>query len=126
MDQNDIKRLEEVPYSIMSSEMIKAKKKHDHTFKIILIGNSAVGKSSLMRKIMDYDGTKFFQHAHQATIGVEHGSTGVKIHGKTVKLDIFDTAGQEQFKAMSRTFYRQANLVLLTYDMTDERSFEEL
>ena len=126
MDQNDIKRLDKIDYGITSPQVMKQTKKHDFTYKIILIGSSGVGKSCMKRKIMDYDGTAFFQHAHQATLGVEHGTCGIKIHDKSIKLEIYDTAGQERFKAVARMFYQQADMVFLTYDMTDERSFDEL
>ena len=66
----------------------------DHSYKVILIGNSAVGKTSMMKRIMDFSGTDFFQSSHKVTIGVDHGQVGFKIADKCmVKLQIFDTAG---------------------------------
>ncbi len=60
------------------------------------------------------------------TIGVEFGSFGVRINEKTVKLQIWDTAGQESFKSVTRVFYRGAHCVFLTFDVTREETFEHV
>ena len=78
-----------------------------------------VGKSCLLARVMDND----FKVEHQVTIGVEFGSFVVKLEDKIVKLQIWDTAGQESFRSITRIFYRGAHCVFLTYDITREDTF---
>lgn len=94
----------------------------DHLFKLIIIGDTGVGKSCLMKRVMDNE----FKAEHQVTIGVEFGSFGLKVDGKVLKLQIWDTAGQESFKSVTRIFYRGAHCVFLTYDVTREETFVNL
>ena len=68
----------------------KAMPHHDHQFKLIIIGDTAVGKSCLMKRVMDNE----FQEMHQVTIGVEFGSYGLLIDGKIIKLQIWDTVSK--------------------------------
>ena len=75
-----------------------------------------------MARIMDND----FKVEHQVTIGVEFGSFIVKIEEKIVKLQIWDTAGQESFRSITRIFYRGAHCVFLTYDITREETFSNI
>ena len=91
-------------------------------FKLIIIGDTAVGKSCLMKRVMDDE----FKTEHQVTIGVEFGSFGLRINGKIVKIQIWDTAGQESYKSVTRIFYRGAHCVFLTYDITREETFNSL
>jgi len=79
-----------------------------------------VGKSCLLARIMDND----FKIEHQVTIGVEFGAFIVEIEKKIVKLQIWDTAGQESFRSITRIFYRGAHSVFLTYDITREETFQ--
>jgi small GTP-binding protein len=81
-----------------------------------------VGKSCLMKRVMDNE----FKVEHQVTIGVEFGSFGLRVEGKVIKLQIWDTAGQESFKSVTRIFYRGAHCVFLTYDVTREETFVNL
>lgn len=68
-----------------------------------------------------------FKAEHQVTIGVEFGSFGLRVDGgKVLKLQIWDTAGQESFKSVTRIFYRGAHCVFLTYDVTREETFVNL
>lgn len=94
----------------------------DHLFKLIIIGDTGVGKSCLMKRVMDNE----FKTEHQVTIGVEFGSFGIKVEDKVIKLQIWDTAGQESFKSVTRIFYRGAHCVFLTYDVTREDTFANL
>jgi len=75
-----------------------------------------------LARIMDND----FKVEHQVTIGVEFGSFIVKIEEKIVKLQIWDTAGQESFRSITRIFYRGAHCVFLTYDITREETFSNI
>ena len=81
-----------------------------------------VGKSCLLSRVMDND----FKEEHNVTIGVEFGSFVVKIDGKIVKLQIWDTAGQESFRSITRIFYRGAHCVFLTYDVTWDDTFLDI
>ena len=81
-----------------------------------------MGKSCLLARIMDND----FQIEHKVTIGVEFGSFVCKIDQKVVKLQIWDTAGQESFRSITRIFYRGAHCVFLTYDITREETFSNV
>lgn len=67
-----------------------------------------------------------FKLEHQVTIGVEFGSFVIKLDGKIVKLQIWDTAGQESFRSITRIFYRGAQIVFLTFDITREETFANL
>lgn len=94
----------------------------DALFKLLIIGDSGVGKSCFMLQFIEGD----FKEDHTVTIGVEYGAKTVKVGEKNVKLQLWDTAGQESFRAITRSFYRNANGVLLMYDLTRRESFENL
>lgn len=81
-----------------------------------------MGKSCLMKRVMDNE----FKTEHQVTIGVEFGSYGIRMDDKIVKMQIWDTAGQESYKSVTRIFYRGAHIVFLTYDMTRQETFNNL
>ena len=94
----------------------------DYIFKIIMVGDSFVGKSNLM---LQYINDKF-SNDHEVTIGVEFGIKNIKFNNYTVKLHIWDTAGQETFRSIVRSYYKQATIVLLVYDITNIDSFYSL
>lgn len=94
----------------------------DALFKIIIIGDSGVGKSCFLLQFTEGD----FKEDHNVTIGVEYGAKVLSVSGKNIKLQIWDTAGQESFRAITRTFYRNANGVILMYDLTRGESFDSL
>lgn len=75
-----------------------------------------------MKRVMDNE----FKTEHQVTIGVEFGSYGMRMGDKIVKMQIWDTAGQESYKSVTRIFYRGAHIVVLTYDMTRSETFVNL
>ncbi|KJH41389.1 Ras family protein [Dictyocaulus viviparus] len=85
-----------------------------YLFKYIIIGDTGVGKSCLLLQFTD----KRFQPVHDLTIGVEFGARMVTIDGKQIKLQIWDTAGQESFRSITRSYYRGAAGALLVYDIT--------
>lgn len=93
-----------------------------YLFKYIIIGDTAVGKSCLLLQFTD----KRFQPVHDLTIGVEFGARMVSIDGKQVKLQIWDTAGQESFRSITRSYYRGAAGALLVYDITRRDTFNHL
>jgi Ras-related protein Rab-2A len=94
----------------------------DSLFKLLIIGDSGVGKSCFLLQFIEGD----FKEDHNVTIGVEYGAKTVTAAGKQIKLQIWDTAGQESFRAITRSFYRNANGVILMYDLTRMESFENL
>jgi Ras-related protein Rab-2A len=95
---------------------------HHYVFKYIIIGDSGVGKSCLLLQFTD----KRFEPLHDLTIGVEFGARMVPIEGKNIKLQIWDTAGQESFRSITRSYYRGACGALLVYDVTRRETFSHL
>jgi len=95
---------------------------HDYFFKILLIGDSGVGKSCLLLRFADDSWTE----THISTIGVDFKIKTLTIDGKTVKLQIWDTAGQERFRTITSSYYRGAQGIILVYDCTDRESFNNV
>lgn len=93
-----------------------------YLFKYIIIGDTGVGKSCLLLQFTD----KRFQQVHDLTIGVEFGARMITIDNKQVKLQIWDTAGQESFRSITRSYYRGAAGALLVYDITRRETFSHL
>jgi len=93
-----------------------------YLFKYIIIGDTGVGKSCLLLQFTD----KRFQQVHDLTIGVEFGARMITIDGKQIKLQIWDTAGQESFRSITRSYYRGAAGALLVYDITRRDTFNHL
>ena len=91
--------------------------KVDYLFKILLVGDSAVGKSSLAERYAEGR----FDPKFIATIGVDFKIRALDMDGKAVKLQIWDTAGQERFRCITTSYYRGAHGIILTYDLTDDR-----
>lgn len=89
-------------------------------FKIGLVGESGVGKSCLLVRWVDND---FFTEDDKYTIGVDYKFKSVTVKDKNVKLQIYDTAGQERFRTVTASFYRGAHGILLVYDITEKESF---
>eukprot|EP00397_Hematodinium_sp_SG-2012_P063826 GEMP01088947.1.p1 GENE.GEMP01088947.1~~GEMP01088947.1.p1 ORF type:complete len:206 (+),score=56.61 GEMP01088947.1:192-809(+) len=95
---------------------------YNHLIKLLLIGDSAVGKSSLLMRFCD---DKFEQN-FMITIGVDFKMKTVTREHKKLRLQIWDTAGQERFRTITPAYYRSAMGVILTYDLTDESSFHNV
>ncbi|EGC28686.1 Rab GTPase [Dictyostelium purpureum] len=95
---------------------------HTQLFKYIMVGDSAVGKSNLLLQFID----KRFVPNSDFTIGVEFGSRSLNIENKQIKLQIWDTAGQEKFRSITRAYYRGAACAMIVYDITRRESFESL
>lgn len=93
-----------------------------YLFKYIIIGDTGVGKSCLLLQFTD----KRFQPVHDLTIGVEFGARMVNIDNRQIKLQIWDTAGQESFRSITRSYYRGAAGALLVYDITRRDTFNHL
>eukprot|EP01102_Stenamoeba_stenopodia_P015924 TRINITY_DN5501_c0_g2_i1.p1 TRINITY_DN5501_c0_g2~~TRINITY_DN5501_c0_g2_i1.p1 ORF type:complete len:208 (-),score=47.17 TRINITY_DN5501_c0_g2_i1:318-941(-) len=95
---------------------------YKYLFKYIIVGDTAVGKSCLLLQFTD----KRFQPVHDLTIGVEFGSRVITVDNHQIKLQIWDTAGQEKFRSITRSYYRGAAGALLVYDITRRETFEHL
>ncbi|KAG1364234.1 ras-related protein RGP1 [Cocos nucifera] len=96
--------------------------KIDYVFKVVLIGDSAVGKSQLLARFSRNE----FSLDSKATIGVEFQTRTLTIDHKTVKAQIWDTAGQERYRAVTSAYYRGAVGAMLVYDMTKRQSFDHV
>ncbi|KAM7472481.1 hypothetical protein LguiA_010664 [Lonicera macranthoides] len=96
--------------------------KIDYVFKIVLIGDSAVGKSQLLARYARNE----FSLDSKATIGVEFMARTLVIDHKTIKAQIWDTAGQERYRAVTSAYYRGAVGAMLVYDMTKRQSFDHI
>jgi len=94
----------------------------DYLIKLLLIGDSSVGKSSLMLRYTD----DTFSPNMITTIGIDFKIRSVELDGKRIKLQIWDTAGQEQYRVMTNAFYRGAMGIFLVYDVTNEASFRNI
>ncbi|XP_021749101.1 ras-related protein RABA5d-like [Chenopodium quinoa] len=94
----------------------------EYLFKIVIIGDSAVGKSNLLSR---YARNEFNMHS-KATIGVEFQTQSMEIEGKEVKAQIWDTAGQERFRAVTSAYYRGAVGALLVYDISRRTTFDSI
>jgi Ras-related protein Rab-2A len=92
----------------------------DILFRVIIVGDTGVGKSCLLLRFSE----NTFNEQHNVTIGVEFGSKSIEIGTSSVKLQIWDTAGQESFRSITRSFYRRADGVLLVYDATARHTFD--
>ena len=102
--------------------MTSSEKEYTHLFKILLIGNSSVGKSSLLLRFVDDAWSDIFV----PTIGVDFKVRTLKINNSLIKFQIWDTAGQERFKNITANYYRGAHGILVLYDITDVDSFKNL
>lgn len=92
------------------------------SYKFIIIGSSGVGKTAVLKRLVE----DTFTEESQSTIGVEFDSTILSIDEKKVKLQIWDTAGQERFRSISKAYYRNAVGVILVFDITERKSFDDL
>jgi len=92
---------------------------YDHIVKLLMIGDSGVGKSCLLVRFAD----DMFIPSFITTIGIDFKIKTVVINNKRIKLQIWDTAGQEKFRTITTAYYRGAMGILLVYDVTDEQSF---
>ena len=95
----------------------------DNSFKIVLIGESGVGKTSIISQFID----QTFTEDIQASTGGAFSSIALSLStGKELKFDIWDTAGQERYRSLTKLFYKDANAAVLVYDITREESFNQL
>ncbi|GIX87434.1 ras-related protein Rab-1A [Caerostris extrusa] len=92
---------------------------YDYLFKLLLIGDSGVGKSCLLLRFAD----DTYTESYISTIGKIRT---IELEGKTIKLQIWDTAGQERFRTITSSYYRGAHGIIVVYDVTDQESFNNV
>lgn len=95
---------------------------YDMIFKVVLIGDSGVGKSNILLRYLKNE----FSFESKATVGVEFSSKKFELGGYTVKAQIWDTAGQERYKSITNAYYKGAKGALLVYDITRRDTFESV
>lgn len=95
---------------------------YDYLFKVVLIGDSGVGKSNLLSRFTRNE----FNLESKSTIGVEFATRSINVDGKTVKAQIWDTAGQERYRAITSAYYRGAVGALLVYDIAKHQTYENV
>ena len=95
---------------------------YDYLYKVIFIGDSNTGKSSLSYRIF-HDS---FDPTYIATIGVDFIIKYIKISGKIIKLQIWDCAGADRFRSITKSYYRGSNIICLVYDVTNLNSFKNI
>nr|XP_020475026.1 ras-related protein Rab-8B-like [Monopterus albus] len=97
-------------------------KTYDYLFKLLLIGDSGVGKTCLLFRFSEDS----FNTTFISTIGIDFKIRTIELDGKRVKLQIWDTAGQERFRTITTAYYRGAMGIMLVYDICNEKSFENI
>ena len=98
------------------------KEKYDLLFKLILIGDSSVGKSNILSKYLKNE----FDENSKATVGVEFGTKNILINGKKIKIQIWDTAGEERYRSITSAYYKGAKGAFIVYDITRKTTFDNI
>ena len=111
-------KLVDITYEVLSEEFSE----YDLSFKIIVVGDSGVGKSCLTMK-----GTKnHFEDCYSPTVGFEFFTFNIRINDKNIKLQIWDTCGQEAYRSLITSFYRNASLAILVYSIDNQNSYNNI
>ncbi|XP_028390853.1 ras-like GTP-binding protein YPT1 [Dendronephthya gigantea] len=97
-------------------------KENEYLFKVLIIGDVAVGKSCILKRFAE----NVFDSKYGSTIGVDFKAKKLNLRGKSVKLQIWDTAGHERFRSMTSAFYRGAHGIVLVYDVTRMETFTNI
>ena len=95
------------------------KSQHDYCFKILLLGDSSVGKTSLLTRYTE----GVFQTTHVATLGIDFKVKFVTLDSKKIKVELWDTAGQERFRSLSKNYFKGAHGFIFIYDVMKKESF---
>lgn len=104
------------------SKSLQQPLEYDYLFKVLLIGDSGVGKSSLLLKFTD----RVFTDHYISTIGVDFKIQTLQMDDKIIKLQLWDTAGQERFRTITTSYYRGAHGIIIVFDITDKESFANI
>jgi small GTP-binding protein len=107
---------------VSSAKMATKDEEYDYLFKVVLIGDSGVGKSNLLSRFTRNE----FNLESKSTIGVEFATKSIQVDTKTVKAQIWDTAGQERYRAITSAYYRGAVGALLVYDISKQLTFQNV
>jgi len=95
----------------------------DCVYKVLLLGDTTVGKTCFLMKYTD----KTFQDVHISTIGLDYRLKSMVLkNGKNIKLQIWDTAGQDRFRAITKNYYKGANGIILIYDVTNPKTYDNV
>nr|XP_005909826.1 PREDICTED: ras-related protein Rab-15 [Bos mutus] len=97
-------------------------KQYDVLFRLLLIGDSGVGKTCLLCRFTDNE----FHSSHISTIGVDFKMKTIEVDGIKVRIQIWDTAGQERYQTITKQYYRRAQGIFLVYDISSERSYQHI
>src|SRR5438309_1672069 len=97
-------------------------KKETNIFKIVILGDANCGKSSLINMFIN----KKFKFSYDLTIGVDFGCIDLIINDDKIRLQIWDTAGHERFRSITKSYYKSASGIILCYDVSSEDSFKNL
>ena len=103
-------------------EILDKNAKTDLKYKVIVVGNSGVGKSCLSLRATE----DVFKESHQLTLGTEIYNFKVKINDKSINLQVWDTCGQEKYRSLIKNYYQNSSLAIIVYSVTDKASFEEV
>lgn len=95
---------------------------YKNIYKVVLLGDSGVGKTNILSRYTNDE----FLYESKSTIGVEFYIVSMNINGNNIKLQLWDTAGQERFRSLTKAYYRGANCVIIVYDITNKKSFDNL
>eukprot|EP01100_Stratorugosa_tubuloviscum_P001139 TRINITY_DN1252_c0_g3_i1.p1 TRINITY_DN1252_c0_g3~~TRINITY_DN1252_c0_g3_i1.p1 ORF type:complete len:229 (+),score=86.94 TRINITY_DN1252_c0_g3_i1:66-752(+) len=107
-----------IPNSISTSRVISNEKK----YKVVLVGDACVGKTSLFQKFT----SNSFSESYKPTLGADQKTLRIDINGVTISLEFWDTAGQERFRAMTTSCYRNSHGFIIVYDITKEGTFNNI
>ena len=102
--------------------MSNSNKNNEINLKILILGDSAVGKTTLLLKYVD----GYFPNIYVATIGVEYKIKKINLNGININLQIWDTAGQERFRGITKNFLKGADGIIYAFDITNKASFDNL
>ena len=95
---------------------------YDDKCQILIIGNSVVGKTSILTKYT----TKTYNENYIATVGLDFFTKDEKIDDKTIRVKIWDTAGQERYKAITKCFFQRAQGIIIVFDVNNKKSFDKI
>ena len=95
---------------------------YDYLAKYIIVGNAAVGKSNLLIRFTH----GIFKEEYQTTLGVEFGSKNINVGDKIYRIQIWDTAGQENFRSITQCYYKNSACAIIVYDITNRESFKNI
>jgi small GTP-binding protein len=107
---------------VKANNKAEAGKKKDYSYKLLIVGDATVGKTSLLKSFID----KTFSSEHEVTLGVDFKSSKLNYNGNTVNLSMWDTAGQERFREFTKAYYKTADGIIIVFDVCNGESFENL